>query len=52
MSIPVFAIGGIKSSNIKYIKEAGAYGAAMIREVLASTNINRKTGELVNLLGA
>lgn len=52
MSIPVFAIGGVKSSNIKYIKEAGAYGAAMIREVLASTNINRKTGELVNLLGA
>ncbi len=52
MSIPVFAIGGIKSSNIKYIKEAGAYGAAMIREVLASNNINRKTKELVNLLGA
>jgi len=52
MSIPVFAIGGIKSSNIEYIKEAGAYGAAMIREVLASNNINRKTKELVNLLGA
>jgi len=52
VSIPVFAIGGIKSSNIKYIKEAGAYGAAMIREVLASNNINRKTKGLVNLLGA
>ena len=52
MNIPVFAIGGIKSSNINYIKEAGAYGAAMIREVLASKNINRKAGELVNLLGA
>lgn len=52
ISIPVFAIGGIKSSNIKHIKEAGAYGAAMIREVLASNNINRKAGEIVNLLGA
>ena len=52
MNIPVFAVGGIKSSNINYIKEAGAYGAAMIREVLASKNINRKAGELVNLLGA
>ncbi len=52
MSIPVFAIGGIKSSNIEYIKEAGAYGAAMIRQILASDNINRKTRELVNLLGA
>jgi thiamine-phosphate pyrophosphorylase len=52
VSLPVFAIGGVKSSNIKFIKEAGAYGAAMIREVLASNNINRKTRELVNLLGA
>jgi thiamine-phosphate pyrophosphorylase len=52
LNIPVLAIGGIHSGRMNGIKKAGAYGAAMIREVLASDDIKRKTKELINLLGA
>ncbi len=52
MKVPVFAIGGINGSRIKDIRESGAHGAAMIREVLASDNIKRKSQELINLSGA
>jgi len=51
MNIPVFAIGGINNSRIKDVRESGAHGAAMIREVLASDDIKRKSQELINLLG-
>jgi len=51
MNIPVFAIGGINNSRIKEVRESGAHGAAMIREVLASDDIKRKSQELINLLG-
>jgi thiamine-phosphate pyrophosphorylase len=50
--IPVFAVGGVTQGRINDIKEAGAYGAAVIREVLASDDIKRTSGELVTLLGA
>jgi thiamine-phosphate pyrophosphorylase len=52
IKIPVLAIGGINSARIMDIKRAGASGAAMIREVLASDDIKEKTKELINLLGA
>jgi thiamine-phosphate pyrophosphorylase len=52
MKIPVFAIGGVTGSRIKHMKEAGAYGTSMIREVLASDDIYGKTKLLQNLLGA
>ena len=52
INIPVFAIGGINSNRIKDIRESGAHGAAMIREVLASDDIKGKSQELINLLGA
>ncbi len=52
ISIPVFAIGGINSKRINHIRESGAYGVAMIRDVLASHNIKRKSQELINLSGA
>ncbi len=52
ISIPVFAIGGVNSNRIKHIRESGAYGVAIIRDVLASHNIKRKYQELINLSGA
>ena len=52
INIPVFAIGGINSSRIKHIRESGAHGVAMIRDVLASNNIKRKSQELIKLSGA
>ena len=51
MHIPVFAIGGIHSNRIKDVRDSGAHGAAMIREVLASDDIKKKSQELINLLG-
>jgi len=51
-NIPVFAIGGITGSRINNIRKSGAYGVAMIREVLAPDNIKEKSQELINLLGA
>ena len=51
-NIPVFAIGGITGSRINNIRKSGAYGVAMIREVLAPDNIKEKSQKLINLLGA
>jgi thiamine-phosphate pyrophosphorylase len=39
ISIPVFAIGGIKIENLKEAKECGAYGFAVISAILGSDNI-------------
>lgn len=50
--IPVFAIGGINQRRINDIRSAGAHGAAMIREILASEHVKEKSKELINLLGA
>lgn len=36
--IPVFAIGGIEAGNLPRVMQAGAYGVAMIRAVLAATD--------------
>lgn len=47
VSVPVFAIGGIKSRRIKEVKVAGAYGVAMISEVLRADDIQKKAGELL-----
>jgi len=47
IKIPVFAIGGIKGYRIGRVKEAGAYGVAMISEIFGSENIRKKTKEIV-----
>jgi thiamine-phosphate pyrophosphorylase len=52
MKIPVFAIGGITKGRVKDIQQAGAHGAAMIREVFASGDIQKNATEVINLLGA
>lgn len=39
VSIPVFAIGGIKTENIKPVLDSGAYGAAVISAILGSADI-------------
>lgn len=51
MSIPVLALGGVKSENIDEVKKSGAYGAAMISEILCADDIKEKTRELINILG-
>ncbi len=49
IKIPVFAIGGINGSRINVIRNTGAQGVAMIRDILASDNIKQQSQELIRL---
>lgn len=50
ISIPVFAIGGIKQDRIKEVINAGADGIALISGILGAENIKEKTREFLELL--
>ncbi|MEF9426828.1 MAG: thiamine phosphate synthase [Candidatus Mariimomonas ferrooxydans] len=50
--VPVFAIGGIKGRKIKELKKAGTYGVAVISEIFEASDIQKKTKELINILGS
>jgi thiamine-phosphate pyrophosphorylase len=51
ISIPVFAIGGIKKDRIKEVMDADAGGIALISGILAERDIKGKTEEFMRLLG-
>jgi len=46
VSIPVIAIGGIDHTNLPQVLQAGAYGVAMIRAVLAAPDPYHATQQL------
>jgi thiamine-phosphate pyrophosphorylase len=50
LSIPVFAIGGIKAERVREVREAGAYGIALISAILTARNIQSSAEEFVRLL--
>lgn len=50
ISIPVFAIGGIKKDRIKEVLDAGADGVALISGILGAKDIKEKAGEFLRLL--
>jgi thiamine-phosphate pyrophosphorylase len=50
ISIPVFAIGGIKEDKIKEVMDAGADGIALISGILGAENIKEKTTKFLRLL--
>jgi len=50
ISIPVFAIGGIKKERVGSVLEAGASGIALISAILGSENIKSNTEEFMRLL--
>ncbi len=50
INIPVFAIGGVKSSRIKDVKKTGANGVAMISGIFKASDIQNKANEIINLL--
>ncbi|MBU4321196.1 MAG: thiamine phosphate synthase [Nitrospinae bacterium] len=50
ISIPVFAIGGLKQDRIKEVMDAGADGIALISGILGAENIKEKTREFLELL--
>ncbi len=45
--VPVFALGGVKETNIKEVRRAGAYGYAMISEIMAADNIKETTEKIL-----
>mgnify|MGYP001605645214 FL=1 len=51
ISIPIFAIGGVKQFRVKEVMDAGADGIALISGILGAKDIKEKTGEFLKLLG-
>lgn len=52
LNIQVFAIGGVKAKKINELSNAGAYGVAVISEIFRADDIQGKTKEFLNKLGA
>ncbi len=50
LSIPVFAIGGIRKERVKDTLESGGAGIALISAILGSEDIQSNTEELMRLL--
>jgi thiamine-phosphate pyrophosphorylase len=50
ISIPVYAIGGIKVGNIVDMKEAGVRGIALISAIMSSADPCRATQEILGIL--
>ena len=50
VSIPIFAIGGIKEDKVSDVMNAGADGIALISGILGAENIKEKAKEFLRLL--
>ncbi len=50
ISLPVFAIGGIKKERVAEVLKSGAYGIALISAILSSHAIRTDTEEFMRLL--
>lgn len=50
LSIPVFAIGGIGTENLREVIEAGADGVAVISAILEAKKIRSTTGKFMRIL--
>ena len=51
-SVPVFAIGGIARERIEVLRDAGAFGVAMIGGILTRENIGTATTEMCAVVRA
>ena len=49
ISIPVYALGGIKGDNIKDVKKAGSYGIALISYLMGANDVRAAAEEICNL---
>lgn len=50
VSLPVYAIGGIKAENIAEVKAAGARGVALISAVLSAANPRSAARDIIGVL--
>ena len=49
-TLPIFAIGGITPEHAQSVREAGAYGVAVISAILQSTTITSSTHQFLDAL--
>jgi thiamine-phosphate pyrophosphorylase len=50
LSVPVFALGGIRADHIKDVLGTGAYGVALISAILASDNVKSSSENFVRTM--
>lgn len=50
IDIPVYALGGVGADNIKEVKNAGTYGAAVVSAITAAHDVREESEKLRNLL--
>jgi thiamine-phosphate pyrophosphorylase len=50
VSIPIFALGGIKQSSVEEVLSAGAHGVALISAIIAAPNPRRETEALLHTI--
>jgi thiamine-phosphate pyrophosphorylase len=50
LSLPVFAIGGIKTERVEEVMQRGASGIALISAILAADDIRKTTEEFMRKL--
>jgi thiamine-phosphate pyrophosphorylase len=48
--IPIFAIGGITAARAREVRQAGAFGVAVLSSILSASNIEAATEELLSAL--
>ena len=50
IKVPVFALGGVKGDKIRDVRDAGAYGVAMISGIFGADDIQGKAKALIDIL--
>lgn len=45
--VPIFAIGGITATRARAVRQAGAFGVAVVSSILSAVNIERATEDLL-----
>jgi thiamine-phosphate pyrophosphorylase len=49
-SIPIFAIGGVTASRVGEVRQAGAFGVAVISSILTAQDVDSATRHLLEII--
>lgn len=49
-AVPIFAVGGISVARVREVRQAGAFGVAVISSVLTAPDVGSATAQLLNAL--
>ncbi len=50
--MPVYALGGVRAADVAELRQSGAHGVAVMREVLSAPDPALAVSELLNVLGS